>query len=176
MAKANISIKGGDRWRKALSRLAQDKKIMVRAGVLEGATTTDGKSVAQYAAYNEFGTVIPVTGKMKGFFRHQFGVNLKKQVIVIPARPFMRRTLENHRQAWVNGVAALLKESRSPEDTLEHVGRRMADDIQAQIMSNMEPENSVLTKKIKNEQESGRAGTLVNTGTLVRAISYEVEK
>lgn len=77
MAKANISLKGG-KWRKALSRLAQDKKIVVRAGVLKGAKTTDGKSVATYAAYNEFGAVVRVTPKMKAFFRHRFGVNLKK--------------------------------------------------------------------------------------------------
>lgn len=173
---ANISIKGGDQWRKALSKLAQDKTIKVRAGVLEGAKNTEGQSVAQYAAYNEFGAVIPVTPKMKAFFRHRLGVNLKKRALVIPARPFMRRTLEKHRQEWVHGVAALLKNGRSPQDTLQLVGKRMADDIQAQIMSNMDPANSGLTTQIKNERESGRAGTLVNTGALVRSINYEVEK
>lgn len=173
---ANISITGGDKWRKALSRLAQDKKIMVRAGVLEGAKNTAGESVAKYAAYNEFGAVVRVTPKMKAFFRYRFGVNLKKETLVIPARPFMRRTLEKHRQAWVNGVAALLKNGCTSQDTLQQVGKRMADDIQAQIMSNMDPANSGLTTKIKNERESGRAGTLVNTGTLVRSINYEVEK
>ena len=175
MAKANINITGGDKWRKALSKLAQDKTIKVRAGVLEGAKTTDGKTVAQYAAYNEFGAVVRVTPKMKAFFRYRFGVNLKKDTLVIPARPFMRRTLEKHRQEWVNGVAALLKNGRSPQDTLQLVGKRMADDIQAQIMSNMDPANSGLTTRIKNERESGRAGTLVNTGALVKSINYEVE-
>lgn len=173
---ANISIKGGDKWRKVLSRMAQDKAIKVRAGVLEGATTTDGKTVAQYAAYNEFGAVVRVSPKMKAFFRYRFGVNLKKDELVIPVRPFMRTTLEKHRQAWVSGVVALLKNGHTPQDTLQQVGKRMAGDIQAQIMSNMDPENSGLTTKIKNERESGRAGTLVNTGTLVRSINYEVEK
>ena len=173
---ANISIKGGDQWRKALSRLARDKVIKVRAGVLEGAKTTDGKTVAQYAAYNEFGAVVRVTPKMKAFFRYRFGVNLKKDALVIPARPFMRTTLENHQKDWLNGVAALIKAGRTPEDTLQQVGKRIADDIQAQIMSNMDPANSGLTTQIKNERESGRAGTLVNTGALVKAINYEVEK
>ena len=173
---ANISIRGGDKWRKALGRLAQDKVMKVRAGVLEGATNTEGKSVAQYAAYNEFGAMVRVTPKMKAFFRYRFGVNLKKDVLVIPARPFMRTTLENHRQEWVNMVAAALKAGILPEDVLEKIGRRMEQDIQATIMSNMEPKNSDLTTKIKNEQESGRAGTLFNTGTLFKAIKHEVVK
>lgn len=173
---ANISIKGGDRWRKALSKLAQDKVIKVRAGVLEGATTTDGKSVATYAAYNEFGAVVRVTPKMKAFFRYRFGVNLKKDALVIPARPFMRTTLEKHQSEWVNMVAAALKAGLMPEDVLKKIGERMASDIQKQIMSNMEPENSKFTKMIKNEREKDGHGTLNHTGALVGAIMSEVEK
>ncbi|MBD5417368.1 MAG: hypothetical protein HDR50_06860 [Desulfovibrio sp.] len=173
---ANISIKGGDKWRKALSKLAQDKVIKVRAGVLEDAKTTDGKLIAQYAAYNEFGAVVRVTPKMKAFFRHRFGINLKKQKLVIPGRPFMRRTLRNHRQEWVNKVAAALKAGRTPEDVLDLIGNVMAADIQAQIKSNMKPKNKPLTLMIKNAQESGRAGTLMNTGALIGAITSEVVK
>ncbi len=173
---ANISIKGGDKWRKVLGKLAQDKVIKVHAGVLEGATTTDGKSVAQYAAYNEFGAEVRVTPKMKGFFCHQFGVNLKKEKLVIPARPFMRKTLENKQQEWVNTVAAALKAGRTPEDVLKLVGSRMKRDIKDQIMSNMEPQNSPLTEQIKSAQEAGRAGTLFNTGALLKAIDSEVMK
>ena len=144
--------------------------------MLEGAKTTDGKSVATYAAYNEFGAVVRVTPKMKAFFRHRFGINLKKQKLVIPGRPFMRRTLRNHRQEWVNKVAAALKAGRTPEDVLDLVGKIMAQDIQAQIKSNMKPKNKPLTLMIKNAQESGRAGTLMNTGALYGAITYEVVK
>ena len=50
--KASITVSGGDKWRKALERLAQ--KVQVCAGVLENARY-QGKCVAQYAAYNEFG-------------------------------------------------------------------------------------------------------------------------
>lgn len=173
---ANISIKGGDKWRKALSRLAQDKVIKVRAGVLEGAKNGEGKFVAQYAAYNEFGAVVRVTPKMKAFFRHRFGINLKKDVLVIPARPFMRRTLEKHRDEWVNMVGAALKAGLMPEDVLKKIGGRMSEDIQKQILSNMDPENSKFTTMVKNEREAGRAGTLFNTGTLYKAITSEVVK
>lgn len=170
---ASITVSGGDKWRKALERLAQ--KVQVRAGVLESAQD-QGKSVAQYAAYNEFGAVVPVTKKMRGYFLFKYGVRLKKQTLIIPARPFMRKTLEEHRQEWVNSLASALKAGMSPEDALKGIGDRMVADIKRKIMSNMEPENSPLTVRIKNGKEAGRAGTLFNTGALEKSINFEVQK
>lgn len=170
---ASITVSGGDKWRKALERLAQ--KVQVRAGVLEGAQY-QGKSVAQYAAYNEFGALVPVTKKMRGYFLFKYGVRLKKQTLTIPARPFMRSTLAEQRQTWINGLAALLKAGRTPEEALQLVGRRMMDDIKGKILSNMEPPNSSFTKMVKNRREAGRAGTLVNTGALEKSINFEVQK
>lgn len=146
---AAITISGGDKWRKALERMA--RKAQVRAGVLEGATTTEGQSVAQYAAYNEFGTAR------------------------IPARPFMRTTLQKQRGEWVQGLGRLLA-SRDPEQALHFVGRRMEDDIRAKILSNMAPANAPSTVARKNKEEAGRAGTLVDTGALAQSISYEISK
>lgn len=80
MGKATIS--GGTRWKAYLERLA--KKAEVRAGVMEDATTDEGERVAEYAAYNEFGTSR------------------------VPPRPFMRKTLERERENWIRGVGALL--------------------------------------------------------------------
>lgn len=146
---AAITISGGDKWKAYLERLAQ--KAEVRAGVLEGATTTEGQSVAQYAAYNEFGTAR------------------------IPARPFMRTTLQKQRGEWVQGLGRLLA-SRDPEQALHFVGRRMEDDIRAKILSNMAPANAPSTVARKNKEEAGRAGTLVDTGALAQSISYEISK
>lgn len=171
---ASITVSGGDKWRKALERLAQ--KVQVRAGVLEGAQY-QGKSVAQYAAYNEFGVAsIPVTKKMRGYFLFKYGVRLKKQTLTIPARPFMRSMLAEQRQTWINGLAALLKAGRTPEEALQLVGRRMMGDIKGKILSNMEPPNSSFTKMVKNRRGAGRAGTLVNTGALEKSINFEVQK
>lgn len=146
---AAITISGGDKWKAYLERLAQ--KAEVRAGVLEGATTTEGQSVAQYAAYNEFGTAR------------------------IPARPFMRTTLQKQRGEWVQGLGRLLA-SRDPEQALHFVGRRMEDDIRTKILSNMAPANAPSTVARKNKEEAGRAGTLVDTGALAQSISYEISK
>lgn len=147
---AAITISGGDKWKAYLERLAQ--KAEVRAGVLEGATNIETRQlVAEYAAYNEFGTAR------------------------IPARPFMRTTLQKQRGEWVQGLGRLLA-SRDPEQALHFVGRRMEDDIRAKILSNMAPANAPSTVARKNKEEAGRAGTLVDTGALAQSISYEISK
>ena len=146
---AAITISGGDKWKAYLERLAQ--KAELRAGVLEGATNTEGQKVAEYAAYNEFGTSR------------------------IPARPFMRTTLQEQRGEWVQGLGRLLA-SHGPEQALHFVGRRMEDDIRTKILSNMAPANAPSTVARKNKEEAGRAGTLVDTGALAKSISYEISK
>ena len=157
---ANISIKGGDKWRKALSKLAQDKVIKVRAGVLEGAKTTDGKSVATYAAYNEFGTDN------------------------IPARPFMRNTITREREKWARGVEALIERGLTPEEALRAVGSRMSDAIKKTIQESLDiVANAPSTIRKKTRQatggEEGATDTpppLIDKGNLLRSINWEVEK
>lgn len=145
-----VTISGGTRWKAYLERLA--KKVEVRAGVMEDATTDEGERVAEYAAYNEFGTSR------------------------VPPRPFMRKTLERERENWIRGVGGLLRNGRSPDEALELVGTRMAEDIQKTIMSNMAPANAPSTIRRKNRAEAGRAGTLVDTGALVKSITHQVTK
>lgn len=148
MGKATIS--GGTRWKAYLERLA--KKVEVRAGVMEDATTDAHERVAPYAAYNEFGTSR------------------------VPPRPFMRKTLERERENWIRNVGDALANGLSPEETLKLVGTRMAEDIQKTIRSNMAPANAPSTIRRKNRAEAGRAGTLVDTGALAKSITHEVTK
>jgi hypothetical protein len=54
-----------------------------------GPTTT-----AWYGRVQEFGALIPVTKKMRGFLLHEFGWKVGKNAIYIPPRPFMRPGLE----------------------------------------------------------------------------------
>lgn len=48
---------------------------------------------AWYGRVHEFGARIAVTAKMRGFLAATFGVWVKKSVIIIPKRPFMRPAL-----------------------------------------------------------------------------------
>lgn len=132
----------------------------VKAGVLEGAANNEtGESVAEYAAYNEFGTAD------------------------IPSRPFMRKTFDKHSETWVKGLGKALANGRSPREAVQLVGMRMADDIVVTIGSNMSPPNSAATIAHKTKEVTGTGaakgekqvpGTLIDTGSLISSINYEV--
>lgn len=151
---AHITISGGNKWRGHLERLFA-KRVEVRAGVLEGATNEEAaregreSRVAVYAAYNEFGAKN------------------------IPARPFMRQTVAEQMPTWKQNVARALPRM-GMDATAKVIGQRMAEDIQAKILSDMPPPNAPATLRRKAEKEGPR-GTLVDTGTLAKAISYEVK-
>ena len=147
---ATVTVRGEEVWRRIRERLG--KKALVRAGVPEGASNgVTGELIAPQAAANEFGAP------------------------GIPARPFLRTTLNKKKDEWVRNVVAAFRAGRTPEEVLALVGGRMAEDIQATIMSNMPPRNSDLTRLRKNAEGAGK-GTLVDTGSLVRSIDYEVKQ
>lgn len=167
------TIKGMDRLRRELEKKVGTGAPKVSAGVWENAKNKiTGELVAPYAAANEFGAVIPVTDKMRGFFFHRFGIRKSNKPVVIPPRPFMRHTFETKRKQWVENLRKALAGGASIMDALNLVGMRMAQDIQATIKSDMPPPNSELTVAHKNAD----MGTLMATGSLHRSITHRVEE
>lgn len=156
----NVTISGGTKWQAYLERLAQ--KVQVRAGVMEDATNDAHEPIAPYAAYNEFGTAR------------------------IPPRPFMRKTLEREKENWIRNVGAALANGLSPEQALELVGKRMAEDIQKTIdaaIKNGIDDNADSTKLKKTKKVTGGKpgekhvpGPLVDTGALLHSITHQVAK
>lgn len=137
----------------------------VRVGVLEGATREDtGQSIAEYAAYNEFGTSR------------------------IPARPFMRSTIAEHSREWPALFAQMVQGKTDNPATFERawhmVGRAVQGQIVEKIASSMPPPNAESTKKRKAKrldnapaELQGMAhvpGTLIQDGYLINSIEYEV--
>lgn len=150
---------------------------MVKAGVLEGAKNADGKDVLDYASIQEFGGQIKVTDKMRGFLAVNYGIHLRKDTthITIPPRSFLRSTYQKHRREWFDIVARAIKEGKG-ELALEYAGMRMQDDIIQTIQGNMPPPNSAATTMIKQKIAPAAVGkTLMQTGTLVHSINYEVQ-
>ena len=138
-----LEDKSGPRW--------------VAAGILGGATNEDGESVAEYAAYNEFGTT------------------------KIPKRPFLRTTMAKNGEkyaALLKGALKGLAASGSSEPVgmaLTAVGREMETDIVEQIKSNMPPPNAPATQARKEARPGGGySGTLFDTGTMLGSVAFEL--
>jgi hypothetical protein len=86
-----VEVTGGDKYKKVLEKIAA-VKVAARAGIPAGATTTGGKSIPEYAVYNEMGTSR------------------------IPARPFMRTTVSEHQDEWSEVVANSLNYNEIKKD------------------------------------------------------------
>lgn len=176
MATVTVEMTGGEAILAKLKKLA-DARGSVKAGILEGATNAAGTDVLTYAPIQEFGGSIPVTEKMRGFLAANYGIHLKKSTatINIPPRSFLRTAFKEHKGEWVEILARALQAGKEPEAALEYAGIRMQDDIVAQIASNMPPPNSAATDFIKSQIAPANVGrTLMQTGTLVHSIDYEV--
>lgn len=183
------SIKGGGKWQEAIvARLGTDgsNTLKARVGILEDATN-NGKSVAEYAAYNEYGADINVTPKMRGYLAAVKGVHLKKvtNALHIPARPFMRTTFASQNAKWRRNIAALLAQKHTAIETLELVSSVAEADVQATIMSNMSPLNvwskaphglNATKSEITGTSNAGGGEnhTLIDTGTMLKSVTHEV--
>ena len=145
----------------------------VRIGILENATTEDGKQVAEYAAYNEYGT------------RH------------IPPRPFMRLTIGQHKEDWVRTFVGMIQNQNLQDPSVIEraftmVGVQAVGHIQETIDSNVPPPNADSTRRRKQKVITGANGkvmkdsggeamthipvTLVMNGTMRKAIAFEVNR
>lgn len=156
MAALNVEVSGGKKWKKTLSDLAK-MKMGVKAGVLGGATTTDGKSIAEYAIYNEFGT--------------QY----------IPPRPFLGDTAKRKGKDWAHVLEATAKGDSTKPETWERALVLTGETMKAHIQQNIQQgswipnaQSTIRAKAAKGKVESDHP--LIDTGQMLAAISYEVVK
>lgn len=125
---------------------------------------------AKIAIIQEFGATINVTPKMRGWFYHNFGIQKSNKPIVIPARPFMRSTIDKNKKLWKDILINLLK-TDEPEKALDKLGSVMQGDIRETISNNDFTPNAPFTIMKK-----GRDQPLIDTGEMLRAVDYEVSK
>lgn len=149
-----VEVTGGDKYQKILQKIA-DLKVKVRAGIPAGATTTDGKSIPEYAVYNELGTSR------------------------IPARPFMRTTANEHRNEWCETLAGALRGQILKDDAkraMGLVGEQMKAHIQETIQRGSFAPNAprtVAIKRAKGKVEPDHP--LIDTGQMLASIISEVK-
>lgn len=150
-----VEVKGGDKYQAVLAKIAK-VKVSARAGIPAGATTTDGKSIPEYAVYNELGTSR------------------------IPSRPFMRQTVSNHQDDWLNTVSHSLNYKEIEKDgarrTMGLVGEQMKAHIQQTIQKGSFAPNS--PKTVEQKRRKGKVEPdhpLIDTGQMIASIISEVK-
>lgn len=121
-----------------------------KVGWLESAHYKDGTPVAYVATIHEFGT------------EH------------IPARPFMRPTVDNHGAEWMDllaqGARASANGGMEPRAVLELVVLKAAGDVAKAIQAVTSPALSPVTVKRK-----GHSKPLIDTGQMFQSVTGTVE-
>lgn len=150
-----VEVKGGDKYKAVLAKIA-DVRVSARAGIPAGATTTDGKSIPEYAVYNELGTSR------------------------IPSRPFMRQTVSTHQDDWLRTVEGSLNYKEIDKDGAKRVmgltGEQMKAHIQQTIQKGSFAPNApktVAAKRAKGKVEPDHP--LIDTGQMLASIISEVK-
>ena len=151
------------------------KKAVTRVGWFEDTKYEDGTPVAKVAEINEFGATIKVTDKMRKWFAAQgFPLNKNTTEIHIPARSFIRTTIDERSDDWHDIFYSRLEKvfdgKLTLKQALEQLGLVIKGDIQEKITQITTPPNSGMTVIMK-----GKDKPLINTGFMQETISVKTE-
>lgn len=156
---------------KILRVLEELASTAVRIGILSSA---EGE-ILMIANVNEYGCDIPITNKMRGYFRGAFGINIKRDTtkIRIPERSFIRSSYDENKgkfRTYDDYLNAVLDMKISVQEFYQMVGNACVNTIKEYIRrGNFEPDSSLTL-----EQKKPKTSPLINTGNLINAIDYEV--
>lgn len=144
-----------------------------------GITAKDGSQgefpLAQLAAVQEFGVVINVTPKMRGFLGAT-GLHLKADTkdITIPSRPFMRGTFDEQQNELAEKAdeleRAILTKKMSKRLALSELGQMHRN----QIQKNMKTQGKYKANHPYTVKRKKSSNELIDTGKLRQAINFEV--
>ena len=149
----NVELKGLKEYLNSLA--GQKAPASLEVGIFEDATNdVNGKRVAEYAAYNEYGTM------------H------------IPSRPFMRKTFKERSEAWANVILGGIKANiGNPEKALRvallAAGRIAESDVVDTIKSNLPPTNTAW-QQYKRSKKGEEYTTLIDTATMVKSVGFRL--
>jgi hypothetical protein len=163
---------------------ALGKYYSVKIGILaeNNKPISPNMDLAGIGAVQEYGAKIQVTDKMRAYFRHTFGVNLRKSTteINIPARSWLYEPIKSPEFKKLIydyvGDIELLKEY-GDKDIMKDLAKIIGEAGLFQIQKAFETSgngqwapNSAITIRQK-----GSSKPLIDTGRLRGSITYEVE-
>ena len=146
-------VKVNDRvWRGVLKRVSEMKRGTVRVGVMGDAGDENGVSLAEIAAFHEFGTS------------------------TIPERSFLRSTFYGHAAEGLRVMCeklskAIVEGKMDEPRALGLLGTWAVAEVKKTIRASIAPELAAATIAAK-----GSSLPLVDTGQLINSITYVVEK
>lgn len=155
---ANLADRISGKLKQKLSGLLDEPQLTLSVGVFSDATHEGSKTtVAQYAAYNEFGTTR------------------------IPKRRFLGSTMEERQEEWLEAIKGSVSSSLKSgqfnnRSVLELIGKGAVKDVQAKIMSNMPPPNAPAVTARKVRLGRSHIGTLYDTGLMHASVEYKIEE
>ena len=137
----------GRRYFQELQKLAD---LEVQVGFQEGQQYEDGTSLAEVAAYNEFGSSDT------------------------PERPFMKQSFENHEkelQAACDMVNQTLASGGTAEQALDKLGVAVKGLVQEEIVEGGFAPNAESTVKKKGSEQP-----LIDTGYMRQSVNYVIKR
>ncbi len=160
-------------------KLAVKLKEMSENVAVVGIQANEDALLLTIANVQEFGAEIPVTDKMRGFFRFKFGISLKKSttVIKIPPRPFIRQTFDKRQaelmKTGVELAGLMIDDKLTVQAVYEIWGDQFVSFIRDEIAegNNFEP-NAPLTVMNKGKGKH----PLQDEGRLQQAIKAVVQE
>lgn len=156
-----------------LQRLIDLESRSLKVGIL----AKEGGEILTIANVHEYGCDIPVTPKMRGYFRHTFGVSIRPStaVIKIPERSFIRSSYDSKgdevKETGADFLNKVIDGEMSVDSFYKILGQTVAQTIRNYLVKEVtSPPDSSFTIAHKG----GKSNPLVNTGRLANSIDYEV--
>lgn len=128
-----------------LKKIAEQKTISARVGIIESMTYPNGELVAQVGYWNEYGTD------------------------AIPPRPFFRTAVENNRDK-LGSMFVRAVQKHEPETAMRMVCEHMVDEFKMSVLTWTDPPNAPSTIRKKGFDSPLRG----NDKLLRNSFSYEI--
>jgi len=186
-------VTGGTNLEAKLREIAEKvgKANTVRIGFLENATYPDGTPVALVAATNEYGGTVTVPAhdvtvnrkvKKDGEFANdgrfvkeadsnfQTTHHVDEYTVAIPARPYFRNMIQNHKGEWGPALGKIVKAADYDSAVaLGRLGEMVRDQLRDSIREFSDPPNAKSTVRKK-----GFDKPLVDSSHMLNTADYEV--
>jgi hypothetical protein len=162
-------------WDKIKNEIKDLKDIVIEVGLFGNDEKNPKTNIAYRGIIQEYGAIIQVTNKMKGYFAAVFHVRKSDRPIVIPKRPFTAEAFDLNQSKLEKFVAdeydKTITGKQTTEKMIERIGVLHESQIKKSIQSGNWTPNSSMTSTIK-----GSSKPLIDKGEMLQNVTFKVKK